>query len=238
MRLDRALVERGLVRSRNQAAQLIGDGLVTVDGVVSRKPSTPVVDASVLEVSEQLWVSRAAHKLLGALDASGTPVPPRVLDAGASTGGFTEVCLTRGARTVHAVDVGHGQLAPELRKDPRVVVHEGLHLRDLDLCHVGDEPVDLVVGDVSFISLTMVLAPVLAVLSPHGRALLLVKPQFEVGRDRLGSGGIVRCAADREEAVDRVLEHAASLGWACDWRGESVLPGAGGNVEYFVRLTH
>lgn len=231
MRLDVALVDRGLARSRNQAAGLIAAGDVRVDGEVVRKASTPVTESHRIEVATQPWVSRAAHKLIGALDASGLPVPARVLDAGASTGGFTQVCLDRGARRVYAVDVGHGQLAPEIRDDPRVVVREGLNLRDLTLADLDGVPVDLVVGDVSFISLKLLLEPLFAVCS--GPALLLVKPQFEVGRGQL-SEGIVVDPGLRESAVAGVEAEAGRLGWIARWRSESALPGTHGNVEYFV----
>lgn len=237
MRLDVALVERGLVRSRNQAAALIRRGLVTVDGTEASKPSQPVTPEAALEVRGVPWVSRAAHKLLGALDASGVTVPARVLDAGASTGGFTHVCLERGAERVFAVDVGHGQLVDDLRDDPRVEVREGLNLRHLRLEDLDGQPVDLVVADVSFISLTLLLEPLLAVLRPEGTALLLVKPQFEVGREFLGAGGIVRNPAMRAATVESVLTVASGLGWKCAWQGESSLPGATGNIEFFIQLT-
>ncbi len=237
MRLDAALPARDLARSRNQASQLIRAGQVLVDGDVVTRASHPVGDDADIRVLAQPWVSRAAHKLLGALDASGTDVPSRVLDAGASTGGFTQVCLSRGAEAVYAVDVGHDQLAAELRQDPRVHVREGLNLRELQLAHLDDAPVDLVVGDVSFISLTLLMPTMLAVLHASGTALLLVKPQFEVGRDRLGAGGVVRSDEDREAAVARVVATASDLGWRCDWQGRSPLPGQSGNVEFFVRLT-
>ncbi len=237
MRLDVALVLRGLTRSRNQAAALLREGLVTVDGVVITKASHPVGEAVSIHCASDAWVSRAAHKLLGALDDSATTVPSRVLDAGASTGGFTQVCLERGAQKVFAVDVGHGQLVRELREDPRVVVREGLNLRGLVMDDLDGEPVGLVVGDVSFISLTLILAPMLSVLRDDGAALLLVKPQFEVGRALLGAGGVVRDPALRAHAVQSVLDVASTLGWRCDWQGESELPGSAGNVEFFVRLT-
>lgn len=237
MRLDVALVARGLARSRNQAASLVRGGHVTVDGVEIRRVSHAVAEQSVIGTTDDPWVSRAAHKLLGALDASGTTVPARVLDAGASTGGFTAVCLERGAQKVFAVDVGHGQLAPELRNDPRVVVREGLNLRNLELEDLDGHPVDLVVADVSFISLTLLLEPMLGVLSYSGTALLLVKPQFEVGRQLLGSGGVVRDPALQQSAVDGVVSAAAQLGWVCRWQGRSSLPGARGNVEMFIALT-
>ncbi len=236
MRLDRALVARGLVRSRDRAAELVTDGLVTVDGRVVRKPSTEVPDSARLAAAVDPYVSRAAHKLAGALDDSATPVGRRVLDAGASTGGFTQVLLERGAERVYAVDVGHGQLAPEVRADARVTVHEGLNLRDLTTADVDDHPVDLLVADVSFISLRLLVEPLLRVLDVTGTALLMVKPQFEVGRERLGKGGVVRSEDDRAAAVDSVAAAAAVLGWAEDWRGPSRLPGPAGNVEIFLRL--
>lgn len=237
MRLDLALVERGLARSRTHAARLIADGHVRLNDATVTRASQAVSADDRLEADVERWVSRAAHKLLGALDDSGVHVPTRVLDAGASTGGFTQVCLDRGASTVFAVDVGHGQLVDELRNDPRVVVAEGRNVRDLTLDDVGGEPVGLVVGDLSFISLTLVLPALLGVLSDDGEALLLVKPQFEVGRDRLGAGGVVRDPALRDAAVDGVVAAAAALGWAAAWRGPSRLPGTCGNVEFFVRLT-
>ncbi|RRD49278.1 TlyA family RNA methyltransferase [Arachnia propionica] len=236
MRLDKALQTRGLVRSRTRAAALIAEGLVQVDGVVATRPSQQVGPDTVIEATVEPWVSRAAHKLLGALDDSGTVVRGRVLDAGASTGGFTQVALARGAQLVHAVDVGHDQLAPELRDDPRVRVHEGLNLRDLTLEDLDGERMDLVVGDVSFISLRLLLPSLLSVLRPDGEALLLVKPQFEVGRGRLGAGGVVHDPELRRRAVDDVIAVAASLGWDCVWQGTSRLPGAEGNVEFFIRL--
>lgn len=234
MRLDTALVERSLTSSRNRAARLIAERRVRVNGITATKASLNISDADIIEADAERWVSRAAYKLIGALDQAGIVMPPRVLDAGASTGGFTQVCLERGARRVYAVDVGHGQLVPQLREDPRVVVHEGLNLRDLQMQHLDDEPVDLVVGDVSFISLTLLLEPLFAVC--RGTALLLVKPQFEVGREKLGAGGIVADERDREHAVERVIDAGARLGWEPWWRGTSTLPGTHGNVEVFLAM--
>lgn len=235
-RLDVALVERGLVASRSRAQALIAAGGVQVDGSVATKPAEQVGPDAHLQVADAGWVSRAAHKLMGALDDARLRVPARVLDAGASTGGFTQVALDRGAQVVFAVDVGHGQLAPIIRDDPRVEVREGLNLRDLTLADLDGSPVDLVVADVSFISLTLILGPMLSVLSSSGDALVLVKPQFEVGRSRLGHGGVVRDPRDRAWAIDRVLEAAQALGWREQWRGDSRLPGESGNVEAFVHL--
>lgn len=237
MRLDLALVARGLARSRAQAAELIAAGRVTVNGSAASKAAQRVADRDDIAADVEPWVSRAAHKLIGALESSGVRVGGRVLDAGASTGGFTQVCLARGAEVVYAVDVGHGQLAAPVRDDPRVRVHEGLNLRDLTLDHLDGALVDLVVGDVSFISLRLLLPPLLAVLTDDGAALLLVKPQFEVGREALGAGGVVRDDALRRACVDAVVADANRLGWRERWRGISALPGASGNVEYFVHLT-
>ena len=236
MRLDLALADRGLARSRAHAQQLIAQGRVRLDGVTARKAATPVGPHAELVVAEDHYVSRAAHKLLGVLGSSGVRVPARVLDAGASTGGFTQVVLERGAARVYAVDVGHGQLAPTLRRDPRVVVVERTNLRDLTLAHVEGEPVGLVVADVSFISLRLILAPMLSVLAPGGEALLLVKPQFEVGRAGLDGHGVVRDARLRQDALGRVVADAEALGWRAAWTGESPLPGGAGNIEFFVRL--
>ncbi len=237
-RLDAALVGRGLARSRKQAAELIAAGAVSVNGRPARKPSEPVTDADTLGAASDHYVSRAAHKLLGVLRETGTTVAGRALDAGASTGGFTQVLLEAGCGTVYAVDVGHDQLAPALRHDPRVVVRERLNLRDLTLADVGGVGVDVVVADVSFISLTLLARPLLAVLKPTGVALLMVKPQFEVGRGGLDAHGIVRDPASQNAAVDAVVTAAAREGWACDWRGETGLPGTAGNREFFVRLRH
>lgn len=191
MRLDAALVARGLARSRGRATDLIAAGRVLVNGRPAQRPAQQVTDAENVSALVDPWVSRAAHKLLGALEASGTGVSGRVLDAGASTGGFTQVLLQRDAARVYAVDVGHGQLVPEVADDPRVVVREGLNLRDLSLDDVEGHPVDLVVADVSFISLTLLVEPLRRVAADGATALVLVKPQFEVGRGHLDSRGVV-----------------------------------------------
>ncbi len=239
MRLDRALVESGWFGSRAQAQDAIRAGRVRVDDQVVTKASTPVTTESRLSVSgDRHWVSRAANKLLGALAGSGIQVPARVLDAGASTGGFTQVVLEAGAQQVYAVDVGHGQLVEALRTDPRVVVRERLNLRDLTLADLDGQRVGLVVADVSFISLTLILEPLLATLEPDGHALLLVKPQFEVGRAGLDDRGVVRDPRLRARALDAVIAAAADLGWTPRWQAESVLPGESGNVEFFIDLVH
>jgi len=232
-RLDVALVQAGLVTTRQRAQRAILDGRVMVDGEVGLRASQIVKPGTRIEVTDDPWVSRAAYKLLGALDDAGLVVPPRCLDAGASTGGFTQVLLSRGARVVYAVDVGHGQLAPQVAADPRVVAREGLNVKDMTLADVGGEPVALLVSDLSFISLPLVLPALLPLVIED--ALLLVKPQFEVGRGLIGSG-VVRDETVRLQSVDNVCEVAAGMGWQTVWRGESGLPGAQGNVEYFVHL--
>lgn len=236
MRLDAALVARGLARSRGQARDLIDGGRVTVNGRPAAKASLPVGPDDTLAAETDPWVSRAAHKLLGALDASGTEVAGcRALDAGASTGGFTQVLLARGAEHVTAVDVGHGQLAEPVASDPRVTSHEGLNLRDLTPAHVA-APVDLVVADVSFISLTLLVAPLRSVARDGAVALLMVKPQFELGRAALDSRGVVADPARVPEAADLVARAAAEAGWREVWRGLSPLPGESGNREVFLKL--
>lgn len=235
-RLDRALVARGLVRSRTRAQALIDRGAVRVDGAFATRASQPICPAARLEVDDSGDVSRAAGKLRGALRDAGLALSGRALDAGASTGGFTQVLLEQGCAPVYAVDVGHGQLDERLRADDRVVVREGLNLRDLTLDDVGGELVDTVVADLSFISLRLVLEQMLAVAHPDAVAVVLIKPQFEVGRERLGKGGVVRDPALRQAAVDGVLECAAGLGWTPDWVGDSRVIGQDGNQEIVAVL--
>lgn len=243
LRLDAELVRRGLARSREHASQLIQDGRVSVRGVRATKPATGVTTDVAIVVREDDarpdYVSRGGHKLAGALAAFG-PRGLRVqgrrcLDAGASTGGFTDVLLRAGARQVLAVDVGYGQLAWSLQSDDRVVVHDRTNIRELDPDLVGDR-VDLVVGDLSFISLTLLLAPLTAVTADDGDLVLMVKPQFEVGKDRVGKGGVVREPALRAEAVDAVAQAADRIGWGAVAVTTSPLPGPSGNIEYFLWL--
>ncbi len=181
-------------------------------------------------------MSRGAHKLIGALDDLGLELGGRALDAGASTGGFTQVLLERGCRPVYAVDVGTDQLAPALRRDPRVVVREQTNLRELTLAELDDEPVRVIVGDLSFIPLGLVLPRLVTVADPVADVLLLVKPQFEVGRSRLGKNGVVRDPALRRQAVEGVVAAAAELGWGLRRCVRSRHPGPSGNVEFFVWL--
>jgi 23S rRNA (cytidine1920-2'-O)/16S rRNA (cytidine1409-2'-O)-methyltransferase len=207
-----------------------------VDGVVARRAATRVNPAAVLEASADHYVSRAAHKLAGALDDLGLAVPGRALDAGASTGGFTQVLLERGCRQVIAVDVGTDQLAERLRDDPRVRSLPQTNLRGLTLAHLDGMPVDLVVADVSFISLTLLIAPLVGVTAPAGELLLLVKPQFEVGRERLGPSGVVRDERLRRQAVAGVVAAAEEHDWTAAAVIPSRIPGASGNTELFVLL--
>ena len=238
-RVDAELVRRGLARSRQQAAELIGAGRVSVNGMPAAKPATAIdVNASlIVDVGdERSWVSRGAHKLIGALDAFGVSVAQtRCLDAGASTGGFTEVLLDRGAREVVAVDVGYGQLAWSLRSDPRVTVLERTNVRELTPSAVGGA-VQRVVADLSFISLSTVLPALVSCASDDADIVPMVKPQFEVGKDNVGPGGVVSDPGLREGAILAVARRAAELNWHTVGVTASPLPGPSGNVEYFLHL--
>jgi 23S rRNA (cytidine1920-2'-O)/16S rRNA (cytidine1409-2'-O)-methyltransferase len=248
-RVDAELVRRGQARSRTQAAALVSAGRVLLVGRPVTKPSAAVPDGAELAVvpdpDDPGYASRAGLKLAGTLDAlaadaAGAALAAAVrggwcLDLGASTGGFTDVLLRRGAAHVVALDVGHDQLVPELRGDDRVTVVEGFNVRDLTPGDLERAP-DLVVGDLSFISLTLVVPPLARVLLPGAPVLLLVKPQFEVGRDRLGSGGVVRDPALHERAVRDVVAAASAEGLRLRAVVPSPLPGPSGNREYFVWL--
>jgi 23S rRNA (cytidine1920-2'-O)/16S rRNA (cytidine1409-2'-O)-methyltransferase len=243
-RLDAELVRRGLARSRALAVEAIQAGLVSIDGATAVKASTKVGPDAVLalEGGDQ-YVSRGAHKLIGALDVFAIDPSGRfALDAGASTGGFTQVLLERGAARVIAVDVGHGQLATVVQDDPRVVSLEGLNIRELTreqlAPHLGDpaQPLSLFVGDLSFISLRHVLKPLRDVANPDADFVLLVKPQFEVGRGGIREG-IVRDPALRREAVSEVLWAAWDLGLGTAGVIPSPILGGNGNHEYLVWLT-
>jgi 23S rRNA (cytidine1920-2'-O)/16S rRNA (cytidine1409-2'-O)-methyltransferase len=232
------LVTRGLARSRTHAARLIAEGKVSSEGAVLAKASHQVDDLTPLDITEDdqdSYVSRAGHKLAGALDAfpEVTAKGKRCLDAGASTGGFTEVLLRRGAGHIVAVDVGHGQLVPQLRSDPRVSVHEGLNVRYMTPDVIGG-PVQLTVADLSFISLTLVLEPLAACTRPGGDLVLMVKPQFEIGKDRLGRTGVVNSERERRMAVGKVASAALDAGLELHGLAASPLPGQDGNVEYFL----
>ena len=240
VRLDTELVRRGLARSREQAGELVASGRVTVAGQRAAKAATQVTrDAaiSIADTGEPGYVSRGGHKLAGALavfGSGGLTVAGRAcLDAGASTGGFTDVLLRAGAAHVVAADVGYGQLAWSLRTDPRVTVLDRVNVRTLE--QVTPVP-GLVVADLSFISLTLVLPALVACAAPDADFVLLVKPQFEVGKGRVGAGGVVRDSADRADAVRKVAGAAGQLGLGVLGVTASPLPGPAGNVEYFVWL--
>ena len=238
-RVDAELVRRGLARSRQQAAELIGAGKVRIDGLPAVKPGTAVAVTAALTVAaegERSWVSRGAHKLIGALDAFGIRVEGRrCLDAGASTGGFTEVLLDRGAAEVVAADVGYGQLAWSLRNDPRVIVIERTNARELTPAAIGGQ-VDLVVADLSFISLATVLPALIGCAWPSADIVPMVKPQFEVGKGQVGAGGVVHDPGLRADSVLAVATRAGELGWHTVDVTASPLPGPSGNVEYFLWL--
>lgn len=243
LRLDAELVRRGLARSRDHAAELITSGRVTVSGAAATKPATGVTTDVAIVVREdpdrEEYVSRGGHKLAGALAVFGPQGfavrGRRCLDAGASTGGFTDVLLRAGAAEVVAVDVGYGQLAWALQQDERVIIHDRTNVRELTAETIGG-PVDVVVGDLSFISLLLVLDALVGVTREDGDLALMVKPQFEVGKERLGKGGVVRDLGLRAEAVATVADAAATKGWGARAVTASPLPGPSGNVEFFLWL--
>ncbi len=241
VRLDAELVRRGLARSRAQAADLIAAGQVMVGGQAAAKAAAQVEPGAAIVVGagpgEAAYASRGGHKLAGALAAfPGLDVRGRrCLDAGASAGGFTDVLLRAGAAHVTAVDVGYGQLAWRLRADPRVTVLDRVNVRDLDSARVGARP-DLVTADLSFISLAIVLPALVRCAADDADFLLLVKPQFEVGKGQVGAGGVVRDPRLRSGAVAGVARAAASLGLGVLGVTASPLPGPAGNVEYFLWL--
>ncbi|MBK7624655.1 MAG: TlyA family RNA methyltransferase [Kineosporiaceae bacterium] len=240
-RLDVELVRRGLARSRAHADELVAAGRVVLAGQVAGKVATQVDPAAAIVVREVEgtpdFASRGGHKLTGALDAFAgiAVVGRRCLDAGASTGGFTDVLLRRGAAHVIAVDVGYGQLVWSLQQDERVSVLDRTNVRELTRAQLPFAP-DLVVADLSFISLRLVLEPLVRVSEPGADLVLMVKPQFEVGRERLPQGGVVRSAVDRADAVRSVAEAATDLGLGVRGVCASPLPGPSGNVEYFLWL--
>ncbi len=244
VRLDRELVRRGLLPSREQALAAIAAGRVKVGGQPADKPARGVAGDEVIELSDgddPGYASRGAYKLAGALQAFGAgPRPLRVegkrcLDAGASTGGFTDVLLREGAREIVAVDVGYGQLIWRLQNDDRVAVVDRTNVRHLSPDDIGGR-VDLVVADLSFISLRLVLPALAACVDPHGDLVVLVKPQFEVGRQQVGRGGVVRDPALRAMAIRGVAQAAAELGFGVRGLVQSSLPGPAGNLEYVLWL--
>lgn len=239
VRLDRLLVQRGLAQSRERARDAIEAGEVTVGGIVVKKVASQVAtDAAVALVAEPMrFVSRGGLKLEQALDAFDVPVSDAVaMDVGASTGGFTDCLLQRGAARVYAIDVGYGQLAWKLRQDARVVVHERTNVRALSPEHVP-ELVDLIVVDCSFIGLTKVVRPAQRWSRAGGHLVALVKPQFEVGRGGLRRGGVVRDAATRHDAIKRVEDELSALGWTLQGGVDCETHGPAGNVEYLLHAT-
>ena len=241
-RLDSELVRRGIARSRGHAQKLIESGRVRLDGEVVLKPARQMNPAQAVVVAQgddEGYVSRGAHKLAGALDALGDAAPViagrRCLDAGASTGGFTDVLLRRGASSVVAVDVGYGQLAWKLQTDPRVHVLDRTNVRTLDPRAVAPAP-QVVVGDMSFISLTLVIPALVAAAAPDADFLLMVKPQFEIGKDRLGRGGGGGAPPHPGESGEKVARCALAEGLAIAAVQASPLPGPSGNIEYFIHM--
>jgi 23S rRNA (cytidine1920-2'-O)/16S rRNA (cytidine1409-2'-O)-methyltransferase len=237
-RLDRLLVERGLAESREKAQALVMAGEVLIEGQKALKPGHSFDTASRIEVTgKPPYVSRGGVKLAAALDAFGIDVVGRVcMDVGSSTGGFTDCLLQRGAVRVHAVDVGTGQLDWKIRNNPRVVVHEGVNARHLRLVDIG-ERVDLATFDVSFISVTLILPAAVPILRAEGGMVILVKPQFEVGKGQVGKGGIVRSPELHREACARVDNGVRRLGFETSIT-ESPITGAEGNKEFLLYARH
>jgi 23S rRNA (cytidine1920-2'-O)/16S rRNA (cytidine1409-2'-O)-methyltransferase len=239
-RIDLLLVERGIAESRTRAQALVMAGAVIVGEARVDKPGALVAADAPIRLKQDAaprpYVSRGALKLERALDTF--PLDPRgriCADLGASTGGFTDLLLQRGARRVHAVDVGYGQLHPKLRGDPRVVVRERENARALTAAALG-EPVDLVTADLSFISLRLVLPAIKSLLRPGGDAILLVKPQFEVGKGEVGKGGVVRDDVKRRAALDGIMAAARDLGFEVVGHAESPIEGPAGNREWLLAL--
>jgi len=237
LRLDQALVARGLAETRARARDAVLRGHVTVDGRRSSKPALPVGPEAALALDDPAaaYVSRAALKLVAGLDRFGYDPAGRVaVDLGASTGGFTEVLIERGAARIHALDVGHGQLHAKLRADPRVAATEGLNVRDLIEEDIG-EPFTALVCDVSFISLKLALPRALDLAAPESWGVFLVKPQFEVGRAGIGKGGLVRDPAEGLRAAEAIARFVADeAGWIVDGLVPSPIEGGDGNPEFLL----
>lgn len=236
MRIDKYLAESGLCESRNKALRLIEAGLVQADGIIVKKPSYDVSEGSEVKIlgSDCRYVSRGGLKLAGALEAFHIDVCGFICaDVGASTGGFTDCLLQGGATKVFAIDSGSDQLHRNLRTDARVVVMEGCNARSLTPDLLGEQ-VDLVVTDVSFISQTLLHQPIASILKPDGNFISLIKPQFEVGRGKLGKGGIVKQASYRHMAAEAVLASAESVGLGCKAIISSPITGGDGNIEYLA----
>jgi len=237
-RLDQLLVDRGLYPSRSRARDAILRGVIRVDGAIVARPGARVAADAVLGAEDpaRRYVSRAALKLVAGLEASGFDPAGRIaLDIGASTGGFTQVLLERGAVHVHAVDVGHGQMAPELAADPRVTLHEGQNARDLEASHLGGDVPGFLVCDASFISLTKVLPAALELAQARACGIFLVKPQFEAGRAALGKSGIIRDEAVAQSAAEEVAAWLdGRAGWKVAGLWPSPIEGGDGNREFLL----
>ncbi|MEM6943029.1 MAG: TlyA family RNA methyltransferase [Pseudomonadota bacterium] len=234
MRLDRRLVALGLARSRAEAARLVAEGAVRIDGAPARKPAQEVGPEAAITLTDHghRWVGRGALKLLHALDAFGLSPTGTALDLGASTGGFTEVLLARGATRVIALDVGHGQLAPSLAADPRVTAIEGMNARAIPEGLLP--PLDWITADLSFISLRKALPGALGFAKPGAVLVVLVKPQFELGPEAVGKGGIVRDPALHREACRAVSDWLGAAGWQVTGKVESPITGGDGNREFLL----
>jgi 23S rRNA (cytidine1920-2'-O)/16S rRNA (cytidine1409-2'-O)-methyltransferase len=240
-RLDELLVGRGLFASRSRARDAIERGTVTVDGIVARKPGQPVAPDCLVAIDDpaRAYVSRAALKLIAGLDHFGLdPSGSEALDVGASTGGFTQVLLERGATHVTAIDVGHGQMHPDLAGDPRVTVIEGLNARDLTAADLGGRIPGFLVCDVSFISLKLALPPALELAGEGARAILLVKPQFEAGREAIGKGGLLKDPGDAARIAANLRDWLAGIsGWRVLGLHPSPIEGGDGNREFLLAAT-
>lgn len=237
-RLDEMLVERGLFASRSRARDAVERGTVTVEGAVVRKPGQGVLPDARIAVDDpaQAYVSRAALKLIAGLDRFGLdPRGSAALDVGASTGGFTQVLLERGAAHVTAIDVGHGQIHPKISSDPRVTVIEGLNARDLTLADLADRRPDFIVSDVSFISLKLALPPALVLAKAGAKAVLLVKPQFEAGREAIGKGGLLKNPDDAGRIAGQLRGWLDAVpGWRALGLCPSPIEGGDGNREFLL----
>lgn len=239
-RLDVELVRRKLVTSRAEAQQAIADGLVTIDGAPALKAGTQVSPAQSVSVKQppRRFASRGGEKLAHALRAFSLDVTGRVcLDAGASTGGFTDVLLQHGAAEVWAFDVGYGQIHERLRQDPRVHVRERINVRDITAEHLEGVQPDVLVADLSFVSLTKVLKPLTNVLAEHAVGVLLIKPQFEAGRADVQRGGVVRDPDVWRRVIDEVVAYAATLNWHTQNVTVSPITGPAGNVEFLAHMS-
>ena len=237
-RLDKVIKQRRLIRSRSRAQRMIAAGRVKVDGRILTRPGHPIDPEAEIEITSfEQYVSRGGDKLEAALEQF--RIDPKhcvCLDVGASTGGFTDCLLQHGATKVYAIDVGHDQLHPRLRRHPKVVVREGLNARYLEQQDIG-EPVDLVTIDVSFISLKLILPPLVEILAPGGEIVALVKPQFEVGKDRLPDDGVVKDEILRQTSLSDVRTFIeAETPWRVQAEMKSPIQGEKGNVEYLLHV--